>query len=235
MIEGDPNVQSVELVAAALGELREELVLVGGCAASLLIDAPMAPPPRVTFDVDLVAVVTALRDYHVLESRFAARGFVRDVSPDAPICRWKLGGLMVDLMPTDESVLGFSNRWYAEAAASATRQHLPSGTEINLVSAPAFLATKFEAFHSRGQADLLLSHDFEDIINVVEGRLSIVDEVDVASPQLRSYVGARFAEIAATPDFANVLPGLVAFDDLYTERLARLTDRIHALVRLGTP
>ena len=40
MISGDPNVESVELVAAALGELCEEVVLVGGCAASLLIDAP---------------------------------------------------------------------------------------------------------------------------------------------------------------------------------------------------
>jgi hypothetical protein len=39
LIPGDPNVQLVELVAAALGDLREELVLVGGCAASLLIEA----------------------------------------------------------------------------------------------------------------------------------------------------------------------------------------------------
>ena len=58
MIAGDPNVESVELVAAALGELCEEVVLVGGCAASLLIDAPSAPPPRVTTDVDLIAAVT---------------------------------------------------------------------------------------------------------------------------------------------------------------------------------
>ena len=57
MIVGDPNLTSVELVAAALGELCEEVVLVGGCAASLLIDAPLAPPPRVTTDVDLIAAV----------------------------------------------------------------------------------------------------------------------------------------------------------------------------------
>ena len=50
MNAADPNVQRVELVAAALGDLCAELVLVGGCAASLLIDAPTAPPPRVTYD-----------------------------------------------------------------------------------------------------------------------------------------------------------------------------------------
>lgn len=87
MIAGDPNVRSVELVAAALGDLCDEVVLVGGCAASLLIDAPTAPPPRVTYDVDLIAVVAALRDYHALEERFAERGFKRDFSAGAPICR----------------------------------------------------------------------------------------------------------------------------------------------------
>lgn len=59
MIAGDPNVQSVELVAAALGDLCDELVLVGGCAASLLIDAPTATPPRVTYDVDLISAHAA--------------------------------------------------------------------------------------------------------------------------------------------------------------------------------
>lgn len=101
MIAGDPNIATVELVAAALGEMCNELVLVGGCAASLLIDTPTAPPPRVTYDVDLIAVVTALRDYHSLERRFEAQGLTRDLSPDAPICRWKAGNIAVDLMPTD--------------------------------------------------------------------------------------------------------------------------------------
>lgn len=232
MIAGDPNVQSVERIAAALGDLCDELVLVGGCAASLLIDAPTAPPPRVTYDVDLIAVVAALRNYHALEEQFAARGFQRDVSPDAPICRWRIGGIEVDLMPTDESVLGFSNRWYPEAVASATRLTLPSGTAINLISAPAFLATKFEAFRTRGKADLMVSHDFEDIINVVEGRLSIVEEVGAGGTALQSYLAQQFADIIATPDFANVLPGLVVFDELYEQRLARVRQRVEAIATM---
>jgi predicted nucleotidyltransferase len=232
VIAGDPNVQSVELVAAALGDLCDELVLVGGCAASLLIDTPTAPPPRVTYDVDLIAVVAALRNYHALEEQFAERGFQRDVSADAPICRWCIGAIEVDLMPTDETVLGFSNRWYAEAAATATRLTLPSGTAINLISAPAFLATKFEAFRTRGKADLLLSHDFEDIINVVEGRFSIVEEVDAGGAALRTYLSQQFASIIAAPDYTNVLPGLVAFDDLHSQRIERVRQRIAALAAM---
>ena len=232
MIAGDPNVQSVERVAAALGDLCDELVLVGGCAASLLIDTPTAPPPRVTYDVDLIAVVAALRNYHALEEQFAERGFERDVSADAPICRWRIGAIEVDLMPTDEAVLGFSNRWYAEAAATAMRLTLPSGTAINLISAPAFLATKFEAFRTRGKADLLLSHDFEDIINVVEGRFSIVEEVDAGGAALRTYLSQQFASIIAAPDYTNVLPGLVAFDDLHSQRIERVRQRIAALAAM---
>lgn len=235
MITDDPNVRSVALVAAALGDLCDDLVLVGGCAASLLIDAPTAPPPRVTYDVDLIAAVTALRDYYALEAQFVARGFQQDLAPDAPVCRWRMGSIQVDLMPTDKSVLGFTNPWYATAAATARRQELPGGLSIKLIAAPAFLATKFEAFRTRGQADLLQSHDFEDIVNIIEGRLSIVEEVNASNKALRNYLGNQFVQVRARADFFNVLPGLVAFDELHTQRLARVHQRIAALAAMGNP
>ena len=234
MIAGDPNVQSVERVAHALGDLCDELILVGGCAASVLIDAPTAPPPRVTYDVDFLAVVTALRNYHALEEKFAQRGFTRDMSPEAPICRWRIGEIMVDLMPTDESVLGFSNRWYPHAADSAIQITLPSGRSIRLISAPAFLATKFEAFQTRGKSDLVFSHDFEDIINVVEGRAAIVAEVAASTPALRSYLATQFALICQHEDFQNVLPGLVAYDALYAQRVVVVGQRVAAIAALAT-
>ncbi len=225
MNPADPNVQRVELVAAALGDLRDKLVLVGGCAASLLIDTPTAPAPRVTYNVDLIAQATALRDYHALEMQLDQRGFTRDISPDAPICRWQLGAVKVDLMPTDERVLGFANRWYPLAAATARRVLLPSGTPIHLIAAPAFLATKFEAFLTRDGSDLLVSHDFEDIVNVVEGCATIEDDMAGAPEEVRAYLSARFADVIATPDFENILPGLLAYDDLHEQRLQAIRRR----------
>lgn len=233
MIAGDPNVQSVELVAHALGDLCDELILVGGCAASLLIDAPTAPPPRVTYDVDLLAVVTALHSYHALEDKFAQRGFKRDISQDAPICRWHIGSTLVDLMPTDESVLGFSNRWYPHAAESAMRITLPSGRIIRLISAPAFIASKFEAFQTRGQSDFALSHDFEDIINVIEGRATIVPEIAASIPALQHYLAAQFSEVIRREDFHNMLPGLVAYDALHGQRVAAIMQRMTAIASLS--
>jgi predicted nucleotidyltransferase len=229
----DPNIQIVELVAQALDELCDELLFVGGCAAGLLCTSPHAAPARVTYDVDVVAEVVALAAYHALEDKFASRGFVRDMSPDAPICRWRLGEVEVDLMPTDTRVLGFANRWYPLAQANAARIALPSGREIRLISAPAFLATKLEAFATRGQGDLMSSHDFEDIINVLDGRTGIVDEVEAMGGELASYLANRFGEIARHPGFENTLPGLVTFDELYEERIHRVRDRINSISRLG--
>jgi len=48
---------------------------------SLLIDNPTASAPRVTYDVDLIAEVAALRAYHALEKALAQRGFAHDDPP----------------------------------------------------------------------------------------------------------------------------------------------------------
>lgn len=228
----DPNLHRVKLVARALGDLCGELVFVGGCATGLLCTSVQAPPPRATFDVDLVAEVAVLRAYHALEARFAERGFVRDMTADGPICRWRVGDVEVDLMPTEESVLGFSNRWYPAAVATAMPMDLPGGARIKLISAPAFLATKFEAFATRGGNDVMISHDFEDIVNVLDGRPSIEAEVADASAELKAYLAARFREVLRHPDFDNTLPGLVVFDELYDSRIATVRCRATAIAKL---
>lgn len=235
MNPNDPNLQQVELVASALGEMCEELVFVGGCAAGMLFTSVQAPPPRATFDVDLIAEVAALAGYHALEARFAERGFARDMAPDAPICRWRFGGVAVDLMPTDERVLGFTNRWYSVGTASAQRLKLPSGRTIRLISAPAFLATKFEAFVTRGGSNLLTSHDFEDIINVLDGRPGVDSEIAESGGELAAYLAARFRDVLYHPDFDNTLPGLVAFDELYDSRIMTVRRCMTAIANLTSP
>ena len=232
MNPADPNLQRVELVARALGDLCDELVFVGGCAAGMLCTSVQAPPPRATFDVDLVAEVAALAGYHALEARFAERGFTRDMSPDAPICRWRVGNVEVDLMPTDERVLGFSNRWYAIAMATSMSLILPSGKSIRLISAPAFLATKFEAFATRGGNDLMVSHDFEDIINVLDGRPGVETEIAEADGELASYLATRFRAVLLHPDFENTLPGIVVYDELYDNRIETVRSRVTAIANL---
>ena len=231
----DPNLAKVELIAHVLGPLRDELVFVGGCAAGLLMTDPAATMARVTYDVDLVVEVAALRGYHRMEAEFTRLGFTRDVSPDAPICRWRYRDLEVDLMPTDPCILGFANRWYPLAVSSAERIRLPNGLAIRLILAPLFVATKFEAFADRGNEDLLGSHDMEDIINVIDGRSELPDEVRGSPDELRIYLAERCATLLALPNFMNYLPGLVAQDDTLAERVATVAARIQHIATLKKP
>ena len=221
----DPNLPQLRRIAQALGELREQVVFVGGAVAGLLVTDPLADTVRATRDVD--AVVNASRaTFHRIEKQVAQRGFARDVGSDV-ICRWvhKESGLVFDLMPVQPDVLGFTNRWYPYAVESAVLVDLGEGLTIRLVSAVAFVATKLEAFAGRGGGDFLASHDLEDVLNIVDGREELVEELAAAPAELRQAVAGAFALLLANPDFVNALPGLVA----EPERAALVMDRLRAL------
>lgn len=222
----DPNLPYLRHIAEALGDLREQVVFVGGAVAGLLVTDPLADPVRATRDVD--AVVNASRAmFHRIEEAVAARGFARDVSSDV-ICRWvhKASGVLFDLMPVQPEVLGFSNRWYPYALETAVSVNLGQDVTIRRASAVAFVATKLEAFASRGGGDFMSSHDLEDVLNIVDGREELADEMAAAPAELRQAVAAALTQLLRNQDFANVLPGLIAEQeraDLVMERLRALS------------
>lgn len=227
MRRDDPNLPALRRIAEALGELREQVVFVGGAVAGLLVTDPLADAVRATRDVD--AVVNASRaTFHRIEEQVAAQGFARDMNSDV-ICRWvhKDSGLVFDLMPVQPEVLGFSNRWYPYAVDSAVPLDLGDGITIRLVSAVAFVATKLEAFVSRGGGDFMSSHDLEDVLNVVDGREELLEELAAAPTELKHAVAGVFAHLLANSDFNNVLEGLIAEPD----RAGLVTERLRALSR----
>ena len=181
----NPNLEMFNSAVEQLGDLVNELVFLGGCATGLLITDPASPPIRITRDVDAIVQVLSLSDYHQLEKSLRAHGFTEDMSPDAPVCRWKSGDVILDIMPTDPKILGFGNEWYEAASNNAETVTLDSGQSIKMVSAPYFLITKLEAFKGRGNGDYLMSHDIEDIVAVLDGRPEIFDEVRNAEPTLQ--------------------------------------------------
>lgn len=225
MARVDPNLASLHAIAEGLGDLRERVVFVGGATAGLLVTDPLADSVRATVDVDAI-VEARLAPFHAIEEQVAALGFVRDVASGV-ICRWihKDTGLAFDLMPVDPSVLGFSNRWYAYAVATAQTVNLAGDVRIRMVTAVAFVATKLEAFADRGKRDIFASHDLEDILNIVDGREELAHELTGAPAELREAIGAEFARLLAHPDFANALPGLVADSNragIVMQRLQRM-------------
>lgn len=219
----------LEGVVERLGPLAEEMVFLGGCATGPLITDPAAPGIRSTQDVDALIEVASRLEYHRLSRALRNRGFVADDSPEPLISRWWHGLYVLDVMPTDPRVLGFGNPWYGLAFETAERTVLPSGNHIRCVSAPSFLATKLVAFDGRGADDYLASHDIEDFIAVVDGRASIVDEVNASDARLNSYLAERVGRLLDDPDFVQALAGLLPGDPGSQARLAMLRQRLESM------
>ena len=228
----DPNRLILSRVARALGDLRESLVFVGGCSTGVLVTTIRAQTIRPTDDVDMVVQATTAREYHVVEASLSERGFKHDMSADAPICRWRYEGIAVDLMPSEKSVLGFANRWYPLAISSAQWVMLEDDLAIRLIAAPVFIATKFEAFHDRGKGDFLMSHDLEDIITVVDGRVSLIEEVKQAPNDLREALALNFRKLLAEDDFLDALSGHLPGDVASQARLTGLIKKLRDLAAI---
>jgi predicted nucleotidyltransferase len=229
----DPNVILLEIVAQHLGDaLHEQMVFVGGAVAGLLITDPAMSAIRPTDDVDIVVQATVLHEYHLVESALIARGFVHDMQVDAPICRWRIGPVAVDVMPMDERVLGFSNRWYPLAVNTAEYFALPSGIFIRLIQAPVFIATKLEAFANRGNGDFLFSHDLGDLIAVIDGRDALLEECRRHTPELVEYLQAQFAALLTSRAFMQALSGHLSPDSASQARLPLLERKLRELASL---
>ena len=223
----DPNRRLLLEAARRLQPLLDRLTFVGGCATGLFITDTGAGGVRPTRDVDTISPVAGYAEYVELGERLRSLGFTEDRT-DGVLCRWRAGDFILDVMPTDEAVLGFSNRWYAGAIANA-RTVVLDATSIRVISAPYFLATKVEAFHGRGNRDFAASHDLEDMVAVVDGRLELLDEVVAADAALRRYLAREFRRLLETRQFVDALPGFLLPDGANQARLPNLLERLRAL------
>ncbi len=226
----NPNLAPLLKAAELLAPILDQIAFVGGCATGLLVSDPAAAPVRATFDVDAIIEIASYTEFIEIEQRLAHLGFRRD--PAALICRWFADDLILDLMPTEAGILGFTNRWYRPALENA--QLIRIG-EIDLrhITAPYFLATKVEAFHGRGKDDYAMSHDLEDIITVIDGRAELTEEVAQASRELRQYLATEFRSLMASRGFRDALPGHLLPDSASQQRIGIVTGRIQQIIDLG--
>ena len=214
-------------VAILLGDLVQEVVFMGGAVSGLLITDPAVPSMRPTLDVDVIVEVTTKQEYYKFQERLKEKGFTVALDENI-ICRFRNGSIILDVMPTDESILGFTNRWYAGCVQHAQYMSF-DGVQFRVVKPEYFLATKLEAFHGRGNRDYVISHDMEDIIAVIDGRTEIIQEVRDAAEDVRTYLVAQFNDLIADDDFMDALPGHLRPDSASQQRLPILIKRIEQL------
>ena len=224
------NLRMLEFVASKLGQLKDSLVFLGGCATTLLITDTAVPDVRYTLDVDCIVDVISLSQYHRLERQLQKLGFNKSLQDDI-ICRWHYEDVILDVMPTDEKILGFGNCWYKEAIHHAMVHRLSEDLTIHSVTAPYFLATKLEAFKGRGKGDFLGSHDFEDIVTVIDGRMEIEQEIATADDSLKRYLSENFSTMLQLPTFQAALPGHLSYGPMTKNRAELVWKRIQRLAQ----
>lgn len=190
---------------------RHEPVFVGGGIVPLLITDASAPPVSRTKDIDVVLEIAGYEEFVAMEHQLQRAGFRRHLLEDAPVFRWWWREVMVDFMPDRPNHLVMNaNRWFRPLAESAERSEILPGRHIWRASATCFLATKFEAFRSRGGGDFLGSKDMEDIIAVVDGRAELAVELDRAPVEAGRFVMANAGLLLDNSSFMECLPRLVA-------------------------
>lgn len=155
------NIVRIKSVSNLLGDLKDKVVFVGGTTLSLYSSRrtfEVGP----TDDVDVIIEILNYAQRVELEDKIRSLGFANDVASGV-ICRWQIEKITVDIMPTEDTSMGFGNKWYPEGYKKAIDYTIDDRCTVRILDSPYFLATKFEAFKARGNYDGRTSHDFEDI------------------------------------------------------------------------
>jgi hypothetical protein len=132
-------------------------------------------------------------------------------------------------MSTEDTSIGTSNKWY-NLGLTDLRTVNVKDIDINILSAPFFLATKLEAYHDRGKSDYLC-HDFEDIIYVLDNRSTIGKEIEESPKEVKNYLIGEFSKIYNHPSCNEIL-SVHLHPALVEDRLSLLKEKVKRIVNL---
>lgn len=225
------NITRIKAVSNALAKLETPVVFVGGATVSLYADIDFREEARPTDDVDVVLELVAYKNYAAVDEQLRAIGFVNDIHSKV-ICRYKYKGLIVDIMSTDEKVLGFSNKWYAPGFKLAIDFEIDKQQNVKIFPVTYFIASKLEAFKNRGENDGRTSSDFEDIIFVLNYRNIIWKELQEADEIVKRYLKDEFRKLLAGNFIDEWIAVHLNFSD--GQRSDFITSRLEEFVRTQT-
>lgn len=200
-------------------------VFTGGATVGLLITDPAAPAPSRTKDIDIVLEIASYAEFAGMEDALRKAGFTQNWLENAPVVAWDWRGFRVDFLPHRSMEMMQSNRWFPYLMDEAEQVEVLAGRFAWCASAPCFLATKFEAFFSRGKGDYLMSKDIEDILAVIDGREELGEELSYAANDVRGFVSQSCRTLMADRRFTECLPQIVPDDqreEVVSKRLQRM-------------
>ncbi|MEI9921123.1 MAG: nucleotidyl transferase AbiEii/AbiGii toxin family protein [Bacteroidota bacterium] len=218
------NVSRIKTVCHALGDIKDQVVFVGGSTLSFYADRE-AFEVRETDDVDVIVEVLTFAQHAKFEEEIRKRGFSPDVNSKVRV-RYKVKDITVDFMPTTDTAIGFKNVWYPDGYRNSIDHSIGDDVTIKILAPEYFIATKMEAFKDRGSKDPRQSQDFEDIVFVLENRRAIWGELARADRKLREYLKEEFAKLLSDSGVYEWIDCHVDFDsprstDLIIEEMKR--------------
>ena len=222
------NLALVAQVANGLKELNEKMVFIGGAVISLYTDDPAAEEIRPTADIDMTINLANYLEWAQMQERLAELKFYPDPQGQS-ICSYKFQEIAIDIMPAEDSSIGVSNSWYKPGFSHIQQIELPEGISINILPSPYFLATKLEAFKDRGQNDFYGSHDFEDIIYLIDNRTTIVEEILASEDEVKQYIKEELTAIKSHPQAEEIL-AMHIHPLIREERFQILMDKIEQII-----
>jgi len=187
------NLEVIRKIAGALGAMNEQVVFVGGATVSLYINDPAADDVRPTKDVDISLAIASLGELEVIREQLIRKGFKQSPEDDI-ICRFRYEDIKVDVMSTKAVGWAPVNPWFASGFAQKEIVKIED-QKIQILPLPYFLASKFSAFNDRGTKDPRTSHDFEDIVYVLDNRTDIVEKLAKVPDDVRSYLADQLQRI----------------------------------------
>lgn len=189
---------------------RDRFVFIGGGLVPLLLTDPAAAPARPTKDVDVVFSVSTLGEYSYIRQDLLNAGFQDDITLDKPACALFFGDWRVDFLCSSPGIIDAGNPWFTAVMEDPVQEKLDD-VMIWRASTPSWIATKLEAWFSRGRlasgAPDYYHQDIEDIIAVVDGRVECVEEIAEGTEAVGVFLRQTFGMLVSNPDFQSALPG----------------------------
>ncbi|QBR82917.1 hypothetical protein E3983_00200 [Legionella israelensis] len=189
------NNEALYQAAGLLRDLNDQVVYVGGRIVGLLITDIIEDDVRPTYDIDVALNLgpTDIVAHYSIQKKLESLGF----KPEGNInCRYVKDDLIIDVMYTDGSLQGINSNWYQPGFENAIDIKLKD-KHIKILNAVYFIATKLEAFTDRAYSinDYWDCKDLEDIINVINGRPELVEELLNSPTDVTQFISNYFEKL----------------------------------------
>lgn len=221
------NRKVIKKIATALGELNAHVVYVGGAVVSLYVNDPAADDVRPTKDLDISMTIASLAELEKLREKLMQKGF-KQTSDNNIVCRFNYEDVKVDVMSTRPIGWAPANEWF-EPGFKFLQQAEVEEEKISILSLPYFLATKFSAYHNRGGSDPRTSHDFEDIIYILDNTTDLVEQMKKATGAVKEYLEREFSLLLRDEKMQEAIEGNL-FHETRKQRLEIIIQKLKQII-----